>query len=158
VEFEVVSSLELENINIPRKSILSTYCPFAYRGDCCGYSSDLLLYDANNTPLTVIANKGKWESGKAYVVGDAVFMFTMTKMNIVPNEALSNANNHEFPEYAKAWFVCKSNHTSSVSTEPTKREDLWSRDACQKTLKACKLRFGNVIRFGGFPGTDGFGV
>lgn len=37
VEFELVSSLELENIEIPSRTIASRYCPFLYRGYGCRY-------------------------------------------------------------------------------------------------------------------------
>lgn len=37
VEFELVSSLELENIDIPNRRIAARYCPFIYRGYGCRY-------------------------------------------------------------------------------------------------------------------------
>jgi lambda family phage minor tail protein L len=37
VEFELVSSLELENVEIPARRIAARYCPFIYRGYGCRY-------------------------------------------------------------------------------------------------------------------------
>ena len=39
VEFELVSSLELENNNIPGREVASRYCPWIYRGQGCRYGS-----------------------------------------------------------------------------------------------------------------------
>jgi lambda family phage minor tail protein L len=47
VEFELVSSLELENVEIPSRKISSRYCPFIYRGYGCryGYNSSQDSHD-----------------------------------------------------------------------------------------------------------------
>lgn len=158
VEFEMVSSLELENIVIPRRVVLASYCPFTYRGDCCGYKSTQNFYDKDNNPLTILSFQGVWSDSKVYYVGDLVFRYTRHKLSITPNDDRSNANDHLDPTYSQNYFVCKVEHSSSKNTNPYKREDLWARDECPKTLPACKMRQGNTIRFGGFPGTYGFGV
>lgn len=53
VEFELVSSLELENVEIPNRKITSRYCPFIYRGYGCryGYNSK---QDKHDRPVATV--------------------------------------------------------------------------------------------------------
>jgi len=37
IEFELVSPLELEDIQIPARQMIANYCPWQYRGDGCAY-------------------------------------------------------------------------------------------------------------------------
>ena len=47
-------------------------------------------------------------------------------------------------------FLCIKDGTT---TDPRSDSVNWRRDACSKSLKGCSLRFGDDLRFGGFPGT-----
>ena len=155
VEFELMSSIELENVTIPRRIILSSFCPFFYRGECCGYNNQKNLFDENGNSLNGLTLKGEWDKTTTYAVGDIVFKKTKTKVNVLPNSARTNANAFTTPEYAKVFFVCKS---ESTNQDPLKREDVWDRDECGKTISDCQKRYGQEIRYGGFPGTYGFGT
>ena len=106
VEFELVSSLELENIEIPARKISSRYCSWIYRGFGCryGYNTSQAKHDrpigtADDTTFVTgagttfrlnsdlipgshvlqtsvdncIDNKGLWETGVSYSVGDYIF-------------------------------------------------------------------------------------
>ena len=79
-------------------------------------------------------------------------------------------------------FICIKTHKSASKHHPFFDTDHWLRDECSKTLEACKKRFGNsdknlnlesgrtinefnladqsgnILRFGGFPGTERFPV
>ena len=64
VEFELVSPLELEDIQIPARVMIANYCPWQYRGDGCFYGrrSDFntqevrMADDTSVTPETFFAN------------------------------------------------------------------------------------------------------
>jgi len=66
VEFELVTSLELENIDIPARKVSSRYCPWVYRGYGCryGYNKTQAGEDrpvANvDDELLVTGAGGKW--------------------------------------------------------------------------------------------------
>jgi hypothetical protein len=68
-EFELVSSLELENVNIPNRDISARYCNWIYRGYGCryGYKSSSLL-DGFDRPVSdirdnsfVISSATNWQ-------------------------------------------------------------------------------------------------
>lgn len=204
VEFELVSSLELENISIPARSIAARYCPFVYRGYGCRYGyktsgepakrdrpvadvNDKLLITGDgsvankyafNTELfssagtpnqtldNLIAAKGLWSGDRrdggtqhTYAVGDYVFTYSD---RVISGQGLTANYYQQHPVY----YMCKSAHTASDSKSPTKRTDLWVKDACSKKLFGCKLRFANEdwgginnnknLPYGGFPGTESF--
>lgn len=51
VEFELSSPLELENVTFPRRTVMSRYCSFHYRGNGCRYLGGPVA-DENNAVLT----------------------------------------------------------------------------------------------------------
>ena len=51
VEFELASPLELENVNFPKRTVMSRYCSFHYRGNGCRYLGPPVA-DENNAVLT----------------------------------------------------------------------------------------------------------
>lgn len=58
VEFELVSSLEFESIEIPSRTVASRYCPFFYRGEGCNYGkgSDI-AGDGQDRPVADVNDK-----------------------------------------------------------------------------------------------------
>ena len=50
----------------------------------------------------------------------------------------------------KYYFVCKSDNPTKGPPD----SEFWIQDACSKTIKGCKLRFGSTLPHGGFPGTN----
>jgi len=158
VEFELMSSIELENVTIPRRIVLASFCPFAYRGDCCGFRNEKNLFNEKNEPLFGVTIRGEWSKDVSYFSQDIVYRKTKTKVNIQPDDLLSDESANAFfsdQDYAKVYFVSKSN--DNIGNDPLKREDFWSRDECGKYISSCQKRFGTQLRFGGFPGTYGFG-
>lgn len=194
VEFELVSSLELENINVPARTISSRYCSWVYRSFGCRYGRDTeFIGDGLDRPIAnskddlfvtgsgsnfalnssifpiaktgssvddVVIPSGLWKTGNTYSVGDYIF----TKNSRVENSQELTAN---FYSNLSTYFVCKSGHTSSETTRPENRSDLWEKDVCSKKLGGCILRFdndeytdgvnnGKDLPFGGFPGTEKF--
>ncbi len=158
MEFELATSLELENVKLPKRQILARYCPFAYRGSGClfqvGSQGKPIANDKDKpftTPegdvITVGADAGLWKSGAAYTVGQYVSIYSTFK---IPKEDINSSPAYDF---VKDYYVCRVAHTSNTQNSPKKNGNLWERDACSKNLTGCKLRFTNPLPFGGFPGT-----
>lgn len=66
VEFELVTSLELENIDIPARKVSSRYCPWVYRGYGCRYGYNKTTAGADrpianvDDLLFVTGSNNKW--------------------------------------------------------------------------------------------------
>ena len=52
VEFELGSPLELENVNFPRRIVMSRYCSFHYRGNGCRYDGPPVSDDSDRVMST----------------------------------------------------------------------------------------------------------
>lgn len=50
VEFELSSSLDMEGVQLPSRSITTNYCQWKYRGDGCGYTGTT-YFDAADKPV-----------------------------------------------------------------------------------------------------------
>ena len=50
VEFQLASSLDMENVKLPRRQIVQNICPWKYRGAECGYTGTN-YFDANDSPV-----------------------------------------------------------------------------------------------------------
>jgi len=55
VEFELASPLELENVNFPKRVVMSRYCSFHYRGIGCRYSGPPIA-DENDVKISAITD------------------------------------------------------------------------------------------------------
>ena len=137
VEFELVSILELEQVFLPSRQIMSTYCNWIYRSEIgCQYKGKPIA-DKNNKKIelnldgTPISDtEEEWVKGKMYPKGQWVTispLFNKTSDDFIKDPRIS-------PEH-------------------------WVKDECSKQLAGCKFRFGNDdhLPFGGFPATDKFG-
>ena len=78
VEFELASSLELENVNIPAREVSARYCNWIYRGYGCryGYRSSSLT-DGKDRPVSNIRDA-------LFVVADGASTFKLNP-DIFPN-------------------------------------------------------------------------
>jgi lambda family phage minor tail protein L len=109
----------------------------------------------NESSFGLLVNKDKWISNYNYKVGDYVYRenhnikVTKSDINAVPNW-----------EPIHKVFVCAKNHTSTSTKDPYFNKEYWIPDQCSKSIKGCKLRFGNQdgLPFGGFPGTEEYGM
>ena len=153
IEFELATSLELENIKIPNRIGLCRHCYWNYRGYGCGYEGvPKTDKDGNDLTLkTTQPNKDKWsETGVSYAVGEYVFLENETYAIRAEDEV--DIINGPSIKPLRTYYVCKEAHTSSENERPTE-SNKWTEDVCQKTIKACSKRYGNNLPFGGFPGT-----
>lgn len=51
IRFELGSSLDVEDLQLPLRQVSPSYCPWLYRGEECGYNQDFCVAEADNTPL-----------------------------------------------------------------------------------------------------------
>lgn len=51
VEFELVSSLDLVGVSLPRRQIIQNLCPWKYRGGECGYTGEA-CFSSDDTPVS----------------------------------------------------------------------------------------------------------
>lgn len=179
VQFELITPFDLENLQTASRSIYGRYCYWQYRGCGCEYKGDLIETDEgkqfkiqpikhirqdavsfkvntyNDTALYYL-----WAIDKVYTAGDIA---------CVQNSDFSGLKDPPF-----TWFVCIKSHTAEAKAFPSSdKDEYWQKDGCNKTMLACKKRFGtifnkdlninndasmvnSVLPFGGFPGTDSF--
>lgn len=170
VELELVSSLELENVNIPARTISSRYCSWVYRGLGCRYGKDTnVVGDNQDRPIgNVDDNLFVVKSGANYRLNKDIFPIDKIGANIddvltasglwktgtsysvgdyvfrlSERANLSQGLTANFYQNHPVYYVCKSGHTSNESNKPEKQSDLWEKDICSKKLGGCKLRFNN---------------
>lgn len=188
IEFELVSSLELQNAWVPARTVMSNYCNWTYRCDIgCGYkglpietiegkklTKGFSSYQQENggygyvAPNRNLTNIPQWQKGGmteffGYLVGEVV--------QIIPG----NSNNpySQTPQV----FVCIKDHSKPIDHHPYFDREHWLKDECNKTLEACKKRFSSEfpeftpynaiegsnendqgLKFGGFPGTESYAI
>jgi len=150
IELELTSPLDLENFEVNNRLIMSRYCSWHYRGNGCNYNGIPLATEEGASlivkdPIDWFTNQAQkeWNTQRTYVSGDAAYLENK-KITI------ANPSNSSQSEFAKIWYVCQANHSSSRSTIPDKNPSLWTRDGCNKKLDGCQLRFGRgSIEFGG---------
>ena len=138
IQYELVSPLEVENVQVPRRQIINNYCFFKYRGKGCGYQGDPVS-DSNDVKfLDSLNNRGDWVESANYFINDFVRIIV-----------------EEGNETREVLYVCTQDHTSDQLNKPTVNVDYWTVDACSKGLSACKMRFkgdhDEQLPFGGFP-------
>lgn len=137
VEFEMSNALDLEGAVLPRRQILNNYCTWKYRGKGCKYSGGVVA-DSNNVKFDKngLRDKGEWDDDTDYALGDVVYVWT-----------------REGEGRRAIVYVCTNPHKSTQNLRPSINNKDWAMDACSKTLKGCRLRFGedSDLPFGGFP-------
>ena len=175
VEFELVSSLELENIEIPARKISSRYCTWIYRGFGCryGYNKTEVKHDrpiATTDDDTFVTGAGSsfnlnanlftsiYSTDKPSVddcidakgLWDAGVAYTTGDYVFKLSDRVSEGQGLTSNYYQQhpIYYICKNGHTSVNGQTPEKRPDLWIKDACSKKLFGCRLRYSNED-FGG---------
>lgn len=141
VEFELTSPLDLDNFQLNNRLILSRYCPWTYRGNGCNYEGRAVETEEGQAlyPNEITADgQYEWVLKKDYKINDPVYLLNkriITDVIIDPNSSVPQN------KYAKIWFVCQKNHTSSEQNKPDDGSQYWLKDGCTKKLSACKKRF-----------------
>ena len=178
VEFELVSSLELEDSPVPARIVLSDYCGWTYRCNIgCNYQG-LPIETIEGTDLTTKVSSASYPQKIKSVPewnrfgdgGSDSNRLGYKSGDVVKIIGKSSADSYKkIPQV----FVCIKNHSRASDHHPFFDKEFWSKDECQKNLDACKKRFDSRLSslhnhngasqspglpFGGFPGTEKFSV
>lgn len=142
VQFELISQIELENVSLPRRTILASICPFRFRDPAsCGYAGAPLT-DVNNKSFTLgygftLTDEGEYDPSATYNEGSYVY---------IESEMIKTLGEITL-------YVCKANGVTGIENGPLKKPENWLVDACSKSTLGCKIHFPNgTLPFGGFPG------
>ena len=109
----------------------------------------------NNSALNDGLNRGRWQNGAAYKMGEYVYIENH-------NIKVAKKDINAIPNWTPLlkFYICTKSHTATGSKHPAFNKEHWVGDQCSKTIDGCKLRFGNesYLPFGGFPGTEEYSI
>ncbi len=141
VEFELGTSLDVEGIRLPLRTIVANTCAWVYRGAECGFAAKQTVADDDDIPsVQTISNwRGEWDKDAVYVEGDGVSITTGLNQIIFAAKPVTHAA------------------FGGVATRPP-NTNFWVQDVCSHRIEGCKLRFDKnktnaTLPFGAFPGT-----
>lgn len=148
VELELTSPWEIDNVQLPKRLILSTVCTFVYRdGETCGYTgapiSDRFgkLFTAS-LPAGygyTLVDRGIWSASATYQIGDYVTVISVA----------------DFTNGNTLVYVCSSANTTGAINNPQFNQNNWVADACPHNFLGCKAHFPTGPLPGSFfPGTS----
>ena len=156
MSYELVSIMDLENINLPFRTMYATRCPWTYRGAGCCYEfksrrtdeHEGCNYMPNNAQPIAKSNDEKFSDVKE------LRGLQMVDAGLY-NEASTYTPGmyvHTVKDNVKYYFVCIQTTTGNSPTNST----YWEADKCSKSIKGCRLRWEeyvqtNILPFGGFP-------
>ncbi len=188
IEFELVSSLELQNAWVPARTVMSNYCNWTYRCDIgCGYKG---------LPIETIEGKKLTKGFSSYQQEDGGYGYVAPNRNLtdIPQwkkegmpgffgylvgevvQIIPGNSNNPYSQTPQV-FVCIKDHSKPIDHHPYFDREHWLKDECNKTLEACKKRFSSEfpefipynaiegsnendqgLKFGGFPGTESYAI
>lgn len=147
VEFELATSLEIDNVKLPNRQILAGICSFKYRDpETCGYTG-IPIADKNNNFFSAapysfasLYNSGLWDYKWTYKSGDYVYTISQNPKTLGD----------------QIFFICNANNVSGSGNNPAKNMSNWIPDLCSKRILGCRCRYPlpQDLRFGGFPGVS----
>lgn len=141
VEFELGTSLDIDGIMLPLRTVVANLCLWNYRSAECGYAktTDSVFRDEKDRlPSATMSNwRGEYDPEATYNAGDGVIIsvgrFPRVFVAIYPYGAFTG-----------------------VTTSPPSKL-FWFSDVCSKSLAGCRYRFdptnqNKELPYGGFPG------
>lgn len=143
IEYELSTPLEIDNVQLPNRQILSNICPFRYRdGATCGYTGVPLADNSDKVfgfggyGFTLV-DQGQYNSGTTYNQGDYVYVISSLPQTLGE----------------KIFYVSSVN---GVIGENPNTSPKWIAENCSRRIRGCRVRypFPQVLKFGGFPGTS----
>lgn len=179
VQFELITPFDLESLQTATRAIYGRYCYWQYRGCGCEYKGDLIEKDDGTSftfqPLQHIRNTSISFASQTYQDTALFYLWKLDTLYSVGDiVSIKNSDFAGLKDPPFTWFVCVQKHTSETKLIPgSEAQKYWQKDGCNKTMLACRKRFGNiynsdktvindsivnngVLPFGGFPGTDSF--
>lgn len=151
VEFELVSLLELQNANVPARTMYSNNCPWIYRSTIgCGYRGNPISDDKNKRFINK-GYKGQMVGEEVYFKdgdiegqfgardGDGLYQDWQNTEVYNRGDIVKFIPFSSDPELTPAsFYVCLNN---DVRSHPVLDRENWVKDDCDKTLCGCRLRF-----------------
>lgn len=138
VEFELGSHLDVEDTMVPARIIYAALCTWTYRGEGCGYASNVVradLFDAPAPAANLQNYRGLWSAAETYQTNDVVYRVTSRGLR-------RYSWCHAGPATGQAQWPGNANY--------------WRADECSRRLNGCVLRFAQDptgLPFGAFPAT-----
>lgn len=165
IQFELVSSLELEQAFVPARVVLSGYCNFTYRCSVgCGYKGLPIETSGGKSLIQGFASTPQKE-GSAFSVGFVDASKYQGGIRSIsnwskygPNKDPDNISSYTLGDVVKIIprnadnpykstphvFVCVQSHNNPSKHNPFFSTDYWLKDECSKTIEACKKRFSSA--------------
>jgi lambda family phage minor tail protein L len=168
IQFELSSAIDLDRAKLPKRRVLSYICPWQYRGEGCLYEYQEKLSEDIHGTITPIPNKSDSSGAKAPVCATEddqiiskmpIFSGTTVGTNKIESWKLSTPYNKGDAVFINKkninfYFVAKTNVPMDM---PPPNGQYWIADQCSKSVKGCKIRFGeNALPFGGFYGVSNY--
>lgn len=181
IQFELASVMDMENFQLPARICLASRCPWTYRGEGCCYEfktagTESAHGGTDHMPnyAPPIANQddellsSKVSGYDPYAVSET----TPTEYDFGKVGGYSAGDIvYVSRQGVRYYYIAKA--AVPAQTNPPPNTNSWEADRCSKTLKGCKLRWGNagaakngsspsssnapankLLPFGGFPGTN----
>lgn len=168
IEFELASMLDVENIVLPSRRVLAKRCSFDYRSEGCLYEySNLKNDEIHGETATLPEFAPPTATDRDELISNIINVrmktpepYNADKLGLYVKGSVVYLTKNNINYY----FVCKVNNPTK--SPPDSNE--WCRDACSKSVKGCRLRFGTEgamgvgnsglvkgnLNFGGFLGAD----
>lgn len=170
IQFELSSAIDLDRVKLPKRRVLSYICPWQYRGEGCLYEYQERLKQNIHGTVTGISNQSDASGAKAPVCAtEDDQIISKTKMSIFSDTDIGTNTIDAWKisvSYKKGdvvyitkkeinfYFVAKSDVPINI---PPPNGQYWIADQCSKSIKGCKIRFGeNPLPFGGFYGVSNY--
>ena len=160
LQFELVSALELTGSEIPARIVMPNYCNWVYRCSVgCQYKGLPIetidgntLTDGFTVPTKIgrvrqVINPEDYPQGvesikewSSYGEGGTISNIKGYAAGALVKVTPRNISNPY--QAAPAVYVCAKPHLIAKDHHPFFDKDTWAKDECDKTLSACKKRFG----------------
>lgn len=167
IEYELSTSLDLEALSLPGRTIYSKKCPFQYRGEGCCYEYNSRISYLHSGVYANTVNpdktvKGLLSAPPVASINDELFIGSIfstgdsagdTAINRLKSSLgdkgpwAENINyiSGDFTYIQKNglsfYYVCINNHTSNFLTNVPPNKLYWIDDSCSKSISACRLRW-----------------
>lgn len=140
VEFELGTSMDVDDVELPKRQVIAGTCIWSYRDANCGFAGNTAVAEQDGTPFpNPKVYRGVWLPDSVYITGDVVFLLLF--------------------DGRKQFYRLASHTGDGISGQDTKpSEDArWVADECGKHTADCVLRFGAIpsgLPFGGWPAAN----
>lgn len=166
IEFELSSAIDFEEIKLPRRIVVSSFCNFTYRGEGCLYEYSSHFASASDAGTRKKAEKGFGSDN----IKDLNFPTKAPPIATVNDELIQNILGEDYrviqdparwenyldnnkgdvvfleKDSIKYYFVAKVPVTNSISQPGSgpPNKTYWLADQCSKSINGCKLRWSNA--------------